>query len=68
MGAKKHLNGSKQEGTYIHKERQTDGHRDSMTESAQWADSVKTTIERLDSKKKSTNFFNIQLKITLDLI
>ena len=25
-------------------DRQTDGHRDSMTESAQWADSVKTSI------------------------
>ena len=37
MGAKRHLYGSTQEGTY----RQTHGYRNSMTESAQWADSVK---------------------------
>ena len=37
MGAKIHLNCTSQEGT----ERQTNGHRDSMTELAQWADSVK---------------------------
>ena len=29
--------------TYIHTDRPTDGHRASMTESAQWADSVKNT-------------------------
>ena len=28
--------------TYIHTDIHTDGHRDSMTELAQWADSVKT--------------------------
>ena len=38
MGAKRHLNGTSQEGT----DTQPDGHRHSMTESAQWADSVKT--------------------------
>ena len=37
MGAKRHLNSTSQEGT----DTQTNGHRDSMTESAQWADSVK---------------------------
>ena len=43
MGAKRHLNGGTQEGTYIHTDgqTQTDGHRNSMTVSAQWADSVK---------------------------
>ena len=30
------------EGTYIHSHIHTDGHRNSMTESAQWADSVKS--------------------------
>ena len=30
------------EGTCMHAYIHTDGHRDSMTESAQWADSVKT--------------------------
>ena len=37
MGAKRHLNAGTQEGMYVH----TYGHRNSMTESAQWADSVK---------------------------
>ena len=44
MGAKRHLNGSTREGTYIHTDRHTDGHRDSMTESAQWADSGKNHL------------------------
>ena len=39
MGAKRHLNRTSQEGT----DTQTDEHRNSMTESAQWADSVKST-------------------------
>ena len=38
MGANKHLNGTSREGTHRH----TDGHFDSMTKLAQWADSVKT--------------------------
>ena len=39
MGAKRHLNGTSREGTYI----QAHGYRDSMTESAQWAESVRET-------------------------
>ena len=39
MGAHRYLNGSTQEGTYTHTYRQTD--IATMTESAQWADSVK---------------------------
>ena len=38
MGAKRRLNGTSREGTYRH----TDGYRHSMTELAQWADSVKS--------------------------
>ena len=48
MGAKVHLNGVTQEGTYIQTDRHTHGHCNSMTESAQWADSVKI----LNSSKK----------------
>ena len=40
MWAKRHLNGSTQEGTYIHTYTETD--IATMTESDQWADSVKT--------------------------
>ena len=39
MGAKRHLNGSTREGTYKHTDTQTD--IATMTEWAQWADSVK---------------------------
>ena len=39
MWAKRHLHRSTREGTYIHTYRQTD--IAAMTESAQWADSVK---------------------------
>ena len=50
MGAKRHLNYSTQEGTYIHTyiQTHTDGHRKSMTESAQWADSVKIHTTFMD--------------------
>ena len=44
MGAKIHLNGTSQEGTYIHTDTQTHGHCDCMTESAQWPNSVKKKI------------------------
>ena len=43
MGAKRHLNGISQEGTHT----QTDGHRDSMTETAGWADLVKIYAQYL---------------------
>ena len=43
MGAKRHLHGGTQEGTYIQTDtdRHTDGHHNFMTESARCADSVK---------------------------
>ena len=41
MGAKRHLNGTSQEGIDRQTDRHTHGHCDSMTESAQWANSVK---------------------------
>ena len=40
MGAKRPGNKFHWEGTHTY--RRTDGHRNSMTESAQWADSVKS--------------------------
>ena len=57
MGAKRHLNGSTQEGIYIHTYIHTDGHCNSMTESAQWADSVKKLLVKKNfwSKKKKKN-------------
>ena len=41
MGAKKRLKGTSREGTYRQTNKQTDGHLNSKTELAQWADSVK---------------------------
>ena len=54
MGAKIHLNGTSQEGTYTH----TDTHTDiaTMTESAQWADSVKRYMADMDKQKGSGNY------------
>ena len=46
MGAKRHLSGTSQKGTYRQTHTQTHGHRDSMTESAQKVDSVKIAIAR----------------------
>ena len=44
-GLEKNCMGRGQTHRQTHRQtnKQTDGHRDSMTESAQWADSVKTT-------------------------
>ena len=54
--------------------RQTDGHRDSMTESAQWADSVKRDISPFKETYcvpwlvSSCNFeFDPIIKLSLDL-
>ena len=65
-GLEKKLHG---EGTDTQTDRQTnkhtDGHRDSMTESAQWADSVKSRCSEFDHMIHYITAWSIIIQFTL---